>query len=73
MSAPRIEVVERITTKDFKGKTVLIVGYHIIDGDKVIPERGHPAHLFVGEGESLQKKLDEAIENYKKFRPVKYP
>jgi hypothetical protein len=73
LSAPRIEIVERIPYTDFRGKPCLKVGYYVIDGDQRIPPMGTPAHIDVEQGQSVERALDQVLEAYKKYRPGKYP
>jgi hypothetical protein len=55
-----LRIVEKGETTDFRGRKVTILSYFVFYKGKKYPEWGQPAHIFVAEGEDINKKIQEA-------------
>jgi len=60
----RIQIVEVLPYRTFRGRRMLMIGYRIIDGDFISPV----AHLWIGEGEDIRPKLKELARHYLSLR-----
>jgi hypothetical protein len=55
-----LRVVEKGETRDYMGRKVTILSYFVFYKGKKYPEWGQPAHIFINEGEDINKKIQEA-------------
>ena len=60
----KLQIVEVMPYRTFRGRRMLMIAYRIIDGDFISPV----AHFWIPEGADVRPKIEEVVKHYLTIR-----